>query len=199
MSLGMEVVRSGIESGLLAGLENALVDIGLGLMEHLLDASRMYAAIGDEVFHSHAADFATNRVEARNSDAFGRVVDDEVGAGDLLKRADVAAFATDDAAFEIVRRDMDGGNRVLDCMFGGNALNGQAEDAACALVGLGLGARFGIADNRRAFHGDFVAQVIEQLLLRFLRGHAGNGFETVLDFLFGSVEVTLAALNLALH
>ena len=67
----------------------------------------MDAAVSDEVFHRDAADFAANGVEARDGDAFGSVVDDEVRASELLERADIAALSSDDAAFEVVGRDMD--------------------------------------------------------------------------------------------
>ena len=72
---------SGIECSLIAGLLHALVHELLGLAKHLFDAGRMDTAICDEVFHGHATDFATNRIEAGDGDAFRRVIDDEVGAG----------------------------------------------------------------------------------------------------------------------
>ena len=88
-------------------------------------------AVGDKVLHGDAADLAAHRVEAGDGDALRRVVDDEVGAGELLERADVAALAADDAAFQVVGGDMDGRNGVLGRMVGSDALNGQAQDA-CA-------------------------------------------------------------------
>ena len=104
----MKIVSAGVESSLLASLLNALIYVGFGLMEHLLDTRRMNASIGDKVFHGYAADLATNRVETRDRDALGGVIDDKVGAGELFEGADVAAFATDDATLQIVRGDMDG-------------------------------------------------------------------------------------------
>ena len=112
--LGVHVMDARVERRLLSSFLNALVHELLGLLEHLLDARRVDAPVRDEVLHRDAADLATNRIEARDSHAFGRVVDDEVRARDLLERADVATFATDDAALEVVRRDLDGRNRVLD-------------------------------------------------------------------------------------
>ena len=100
--LGMQVVDARVEGGLLARLLHALVHERLGLAEHLLDARRMDAPVGHEVLHGHAADLAANRVEARDGHALRGVVDDEVRAGELLKRADVAALAPDDAALEVV-------------------------------------------------------------------------------------------------
>ena len=53
-------------------------------------------------------------IEAREDDCAGRVVDDEIDAGRLFERADVAPLAADDAPLQIVARqvdDRDGGLR----------------------------------------------------------------------------------------
>ena len=89
-----------VECSLLASLLHALVHELFCLAEHLFDARGMDAAVGNEVFHGDAADFAANRVEARDGDALRRVVDDEVRARELLERADVATLASDDATLE---------------------------------------------------------------------------------------------------
>ena len=47
-------------------------------------------------------DLAPHAVEARQDDRVRRVVDDEVDAGEVLQRADVAALAADDAALHVV-------------------------------------------------------------------------------------------------
>ena len=83
-------------------------------------------------------------------------------------------------------------------MFGSNALNREAEDSAGALVGFGLGACFGFPDDGGAFYGHFIAKVVEQFLLRFVRSHSGNGFEAVFSFLLCCIEITLTTLNLTL-
>ena len=50
-------------------------------------------------------DLAADPVERREHDRLRRVVDDEVDAGEVLERADVAALAADDAALHVVGRE----------------------------------------------------------------------------------------------
>ena len=68
------------------------------------------------------ADLAAQRVERREYDRVRRVVDDEVDAGEVLERADVPALAADDPPLEIVRGELDDGDRRLCGMAGGDAL-----------------------------------------------------------------------------
>ena len=53
-------------------------------------------------------DLAADRVEARQDDGLGRVVDDQVDPGSRLEGADVPALAADDAAFHLVAGNVDG-------------------------------------------------------------------------------------------
>ena len=195
---GMQVVHAGIEGGLLAGLLDLLVHEALGLFVHFLDARGMDAPVGDEVFHRDPSDFAAHRVEAADRHAFGGVVDDQVGAGELFEGADVAAFATDDAALEVVRGNVDGRHGHFCRMVGGDALDGDREDLASRFIGFCLGARLGIADDSGGFMGDFVAQVVEQLSLGLVRGHAGDFFQALVDFLETGVEGLATLVEFAL-
>ena len=64
-----------------------------------------------------------------------RVVHDEVDAGGQLERADVAALAADDAALEIVARQVDHGDRRLDGVLAGAALDGLGDVLLGAIDG----------------------------------------------------------------
>ena len=55
-------------------------------------------------------DLAADGVEGGDDDDAGRVVDDDVDAGLLLERPDVAALAADDAALHLVAGNVDGGD-----------------------------------------------------------------------------------------
>ena len=94
--------HAGLVGGALAGLAHDEVDLGLGLGDDLLDAAGVDAAVGDELGDGDPGDLAADRVEAREDDRLGGVVDDEVHAGRLLEGADVAALAADDAALHLV-------------------------------------------------------------------------------------------------
>ena len=90
----------------------------------------MNPAVGDEGLQRDPPDLASHRVEAREDDGFGRVVDDEVDAGHLLERADVAAFSADDPALHVVARDVDDRDGRLGGVVGSDPLDGNADDVA---------------------------------------------------------------------
>ena len=104
--LGMQVVDTGIEGGLLAGLAHTLLNQVGGLVVHLLDAGGVNTTVGNEVLERHAGSLTTDRVEAREYDGLGGVVNHEVNAGHLLKGSDVATLATDDATLEVIGGNM---------------------------------------------------------------------------------------------
>src|SRR5205823_13010431 len=56
---------------------------------------------------------AAQAVERREHDRMRRVVDDEVDAGQVLERADVASLAADDAPLHVVGRKLHDGNGRL--------------------------------------------------------------------------------------
>ena len=81
-----------------------VVDFLARLVDDFLDAARMDASVGHELLERQARDLAAHRIEARDDDRVRRVVDDDVDAGRELERADVSAFAADDAALHLVVR-----------------------------------------------------------------------------------------------
>ena len=96
--LWVEIMNARVESRLLTGLANALVDQVLGLLVELLDAGGVNATVSDEVLERHTRSLATDGVKAGEDNGLGRVINDEGDTGDLLERADVPTFSTDDAA-----------------------------------------------------------------------------------------------------
>ena len=134
--LRMESVDTRLECRLFASFLDALVDFALRLLDHLLDARRMDAAILDELLECDARDLTAHRVEARQDDGLRRVVDDEVDARQRLERADVAALAADDAALHLVVRQRDDRDRRLRDVVSRAALDGRRENLAGLLVRL---------------------------------------------------------------
>ena len=65
----------------------------------------------EQLLERQAGDLAADAVEAGEDDGVRRVVDDDVDAGEVLERADVAAFAADDAALHVVGRELDDATR----------------------------------------------------------------------------------------
>ena len=140
----MDVGDAEREGSGFAFLEELLIELLPDLLDQLLDAGRMDAAVLHEALERDAGDLAADRIEAGEDDRFRRVVDDEVDAGGQLQRADVASFAADDAALHVFAREIDDGDRVLGDVVRGHALDGHAEDLArlqvAELVGFGLDA-----------------------------------------------------------
>src|SRR5581483_5224744 len=179
--------------------EQLLIELLANLLDELLDARRMNASILHEALERDAGDLAADRIEAGENDRFRRVVDDEIDAGRQLERADVTAFASDDAALHVLAREIDDGDGVLRDVIRSHALNGHAEDLlgfeVAELVGFGLDA----LDDLRCF------------LLRLFDSEAGDLFELValafdqflelvltrFDLLLAFVERAVALLNFA--
>src|SRR5262249_47878788 len=125
-------------------------------------------------------DLAAERIEAREDDRAGRVVDDELDARGGLQRPDVAPLAADDAALEVVAREIDDRDRGLDRVLGGAALDGVGDDLLRALARglprLGLDALDGVGGVPARVRLD----LFEQELLGLLAGQAGDALELAL-------------------
>ena len=102
-----ELAAVRLEDRLLAGLPDVLVELGLRQVVHLLDPGRVDAPVLDQLQQRHARDLSPDAVEGREDDGVRRVVDDEVDAGEVLERPDVAAFPADDAALHVVGGQLD--------------------------------------------------------------------------------------------
>ena len=79
----------------------------------------------EQLLERHPGDLAADAVEAGEDDRVRRVVDDEVDAGEVLQRADVAALAADDAALHVVGRELDDRDGRLGGVAGGEALHAR--------------------------------------------------------------------------
>jgi hypothetical protein len=91
-----------LEHRLRASLLDVVLDLGLGLVVHLLDPRGMDAPVLDQLDERQFRGLAADAVEGGEHDGLRRVVDDEVHAGQVLERADVASLAADDPPFHVV-------------------------------------------------------------------------------------------------
>ncbi len=140
----------------------------------------MDAAVLQQLLQRHPGDLAADAVEARQHDRVGRVVDDEVDAGEVLQRADVAALAADDAALHVVGGELDDGDGRLGRVTGGDPLHHDGEDVADAAVGVALGLLLDPAHELGRLVADLVLEVLQQQLLGLRGGDAGEPLELVL-------------------
>ena len=97
--LPVQTADANVEGGLFAGLHNRLVNFVVGAVHHVLDAGRLYAPVGDQLFQRQPGDFPSHRVEAGNSHCFGSVINNDVYSGKGFQGTNVASFTADETAF----------------------------------------------------------------------------------------------------
>ena len=170
----MQAVDIGLEHGALAlGLDGG-VHLPLGLLHHLLDAGGVDAAVQNELLQSQPGNLPADRVKAGDGDGLGRVVDDEIHAGQRFQGPDVPALAADNPALHFVvgqRHHADGG---LGHMVGGAALDGQRDDLPGLGVRLVLQAGLDLLDLHGRLVGDVLLQLLQEVVLGLLGGEAGD-------------------------
>src|SRR5438093_5375837 len=197
--LGMHAANAGVVDRLLAGLGDAGVHVAFGLLDDLLDPSRMDAPIGNEAFERETPDFTPHRLEARHHDGVRGVVDDHVDAGRRLERADVAPLAPDDPAPYLTRGQPDPRYARLCGLLGRDALDRQGNDLLCFPVGVLPGLLRDVAPEGPRFVARLALETRDQLALGLLRGQAGDLFEPRADLLLAFAQNAAALLELLLE
>jgi hypothetical protein len=119
---GVHAVDADFLGGFLPFFLNVGFDFPRGVVEDFLDPRGVDAAVGDQLVQRLASDLAPHGIEAADDDDARRVVDDDINAGDLFERADVASFAANDPALHLVAGNIDGAGGAFGGMGGGVAL-----------------------------------------------------------------------------
>ena len=195
----VEIAAVRLEDSLLAGLPDVLVELGLREVVHLLDPRRMDPAVLDQLQQRHACDLAADAVEGREDDGVRGVVDDEVDAGEVLERPDVASFPPDDAALHVVGGQLDERHSGLGRRARSDALERVRDEVAGAPLRFGRRLFLHLANAA----GELVPYELfglgEDPLLRLAGGHARDALELLplvvldlLDVLLELPEVHLA-------
>ena len=176
----MEVVHAQLERRGFSVLPHGFFHFRLHLFDDFFDARRMDAAVGDEPLDSLLRDLAAIRIEARQDDRARRVVDDQVDAGGLFERADVAPFAADDAPLQVIARQIHHRHRGLGRVLGGAALDGLGD--VLPRFGAGLLARLGVEafDEVRGIAPRVGLDMLQQQVFGFFGRQPGQAFELVL-------------------
>src|SRR3989454_11545595 len=174
----MHPLDARVVHGLLARFHDPGLDLGPALPDAFLDPPGMDASVGDQALEREPAHLTPHGVEAGDHDRVRRVVDDHVHAGGGLEGADVATFTPDDPPFHLVGWEGDGGHRALGRVLGGDALDRDGEDLLRLAVGVLLRLLLEIPRERRGFAAGLILEPAQQLLLRLLRGEAGDLLET---------------------
>ena len=127
----------GIGTGALGGLAHFERYFAFAALQNFLDARRMNATIGNQDSPAPAARFRGEPDRnTRSSTASGVSSIIKSVPDSCSKGADVAAFAPDDAAFEVFRGERHNRDRAFAGLIDGAALNRHHDDFARALFGL---------------------------------------------------------------
>ena len=148
------------------------LDLGADVLVRLLDQRRRDPPVGDQPLEREAGDLAAHAVEAREQDGGGRLVDDEVDAGELLEHADVAAVAADDPALHLVAGQLDQAGRRLAGVPRRETLHRDREDAPRAALGLALGLLLDLHQAQARLMASLLLDLGQQQLLGLRRAEA---------------------------
>ena len=170
----VDAVDAGLEDGAFALLLDDGLHLPLGLFHRLLDAGGVDAAVGDKLFQGQAGNLPADGVKAGQGDGFGRVIDDQVHAGERLQRADITALAADDAALHFVIGQGHHRNGGLAGVVGGAPLDGGGDDLAGAAVGFVLQLALDLLQLGHGIVLGLGLHLGDQLGLGFLHRQAGD-------------------------
>jgi hypothetical protein len=167
----------GLEDRLLARLVDVVLDLRLRTVVHLLDARGMDAPVLDELGERELRDLAAHAVERGEDDGLGRVVDDEVDAGEILEGADVPALAADDAALHVVGGQLDERDGRLGGMARRYALERVGDQVPRAPLRVGAGLFLHLPHHAGEVVADELFGALEHGPLGLLHRHAGDTLE----------------------
>ena len=180
-----------LEHGLLAGLADVLLELGLRGVVGVLDPRRMNAAVLDQLLQRHPRQLAADAVERGEHDRLRRVVDDEVDARQVLERADVAPLAADDAALHVIGRQLDHRDRRLGRVAGGDALERVRHEIARAPARLAPRLLLELARRAGELVPDQVLRALEQVRLRLDDGEARDPLELLHGLVLRGLQLLL--------
>ena len=178
--LRVQIVQPELERDSPALFPDFLFGFVLDLLDDLFDPGRMDAAVDDQPLDGLLRDLAPIRIETRQDDRAGRVVDDEIHAGGELQRADVPALASDDPSLQIVARQIHDRYGGLDGVLGRAPLDGFGDvvfgaiDGRLTCLGIEPLQQIGGVVTRFALH------LLDEEIPGFLRREPGNAFELAL-------------------
>src|SRR5579875_1337833 len=179
--LGMDAVDADLEHRPLARLADGLVELLLGLADHLLDPRGVDAAVGNEPLEREAGQLAPDRVVAGDDDRLRCVVDDEVDPRRRLDGPDIAALPADDPALHVVARQRDHGDGALGDELPGQALDGDRHDLLRPPIGLLARLGLDLPDHLGGIVSRFLDHLIDERPLRLLAGEPGGLLELAPD------------------
>ena len=175
--LGMDVVDTQLQYRVLALALDGRVDLTTRFFDRLFDPGGMNTSVRDQALQRDTRHLAAHRLKAGQRDRLGRVVDDQIDAGEGLDRADVASLSADDPALHLVIGKRHDRNSRLCHLLGGKLLNGKRDDISRLFVCFFLELLLVFHDLHGLFVSQLVLQLGEQIVLCLFCGIARNFFE----------------------
>ena len=98
----MQAMNTKIDSSTLTGLNNFVLKLFLDFGNHLLDTGRMDTSVGHQLVECQTASLAANRVESRDDDSLGGVVDYDFNTAGSLQGTDITTLTTNHTTLDVV-------------------------------------------------------------------------------------------------
>jgi hypothetical protein len=152
-------------------------DLALAPLVDLLDPTRVDPAVQHQRVQRQPRGLPAYRVEAGQQHRLGGVVDDQVDAGGLLERPDVAALAADDPALHVVAGQVHDRHDRLAGLFRREPLDGTGDDLAGLDLALVLGLALDVANDRVRVPLRLRLERGDQFGLGLLAGQVRDAFE----------------------
>ena len=187
---------TGFIGRLLALLAHVRVNLDFGLGHQLFDAGRMDAAIEDQLGERVPGDLAANRIVAGEHDGLGCIVNDEVYAGSLLQRPDIAPLLPDDPALHLVVRDRHDGLGHLDGLVRSVALDRLGDDPPRTTLGFLLGLSLDVPDPARRLLANLRLDPLEEQLFGLFLRQAAQALQQLRLLLGGGLRLRVQLLDL---
>ena len=158
----------------------------------------MDAPVLDQLLEGQPRDLAPEAVERREDDRVRRVVDDEVDAGEMLERADVAALPADDPPLHVVGRELDDADRRLGRVARRDPLQGIGDEGPRPTLGVGARLLLELAHGTGELVADQVLRPLEELLARLAEREPADALELPEHLVVARLELLLQLLRVDL-
>ena len=146
----------------------------------------------------HARDLAANPVERREHDRVRRVVDDEVDAGQVLERPDVAPLTADDPALHVVGGQLDERHGRLGRGARRDPLQRVGDEVPRPALRLARGLLLHLADPAGELVPHLLLRLVQDPLPRLARGHRRDALELLALRLLERLQLLLELLQVLL-
>ena len=100
--LVVKTVHIGLQNGSFALLLDFVLNLAAGLVNHFLNAGRVYASVGDKLFESYPRNLAPCLIEAGQGDRLGSVVYNKVNARKSFKGTYIPSLSADNASLHFI-------------------------------------------------------------------------------------------------